>query len=70
MTPALLREAGLYLHGERWRLPLALDLGKNERTLRRYEAAESPVPADDWLRIRDLVIAKGRASKSLLDRMG
>lgn len=69
MTPSLLREAGQYLHGERWRLPLAMDLGKSQWTVMRWERGQFRMPLEDAARIRDLVEAKRRAGAELLRRL-
>lgn len=44
MTPALLRQVGGALHGERWQTPLARELGVSDRTVRRWLAGDAVVP--------------------------
>lgn len=46
IPPELFLAAATALHGEQWRLPLAGDLGINERTLRRWAAGTSPIRRD------------------------
>lgn len=69
MTPELLREAGRYLHGERWRLPLAEQLGKSQRTVTRWEGGEFRMPAEAAAKVRALIEAKQRAGVELLRRL-
>jgi predicted transcriptional regulator len=63
MSAALLATIGatLYGEGEHWIGRLAEDLGVNERTMRRWLASESAIPARVW---DDLInIAIGRAGE-------
>lgn len=69
MTPSLLREAGQYLHGERWRLPLAMDLGKSQWTVMRWERGEFRIPPEDAARVVGLVEAKRQAGSDLVRRL-
>lgn len=69
MTPALLREAGEFLHGERWRLPLADQLGKDQKTIGRWERGEFPVPVEGRDKIRALVKAKRASGAELLAKL-
>lgn len=70
MTPALLREAGEALHGERWRMPLARDLGVSDRTIRYWEAERFDMPPGLPGELRDLLRAKGRAVSGALAKLG
>jgi hypothetical protein len=50
MTPDDLTTSGLRLYGQRWQGPLAIALGVNGRTLRRWVSGQNPIPesvADD-----------------------
>lgn len=61
MTADLLREAGEALYGPRWQSDLARDLGKSDRTVRRWDAETHEVPAGEWPKIRALLKARGAA---------
>jgi hypothetical protein len=52
MTPAEFREAGETLYGTGWQVKLARNLGRDDRTIRRWKTGESPVPKAvvAWLR--------------------
>jgi len=56
VTPALLAQAGALLHGERWRLPLARDLGVASRTVERWAAGTVPIPEGLVHDVRQLVV--------------
>lgn len=45
MTPTHLEQIGRALYGERWQSPLARDLDVSDRTMRRWVAGASPIPA-------------------------
>lgn len=60
----LLTRAGRALHGEQWQRPIAVDLGVNERTVRRWVARVSPVP--DGIRADLLALVRAH-SKRLAD---
>jgi hypothetical protein len=47
----LLRQIGIFFHGEEWQAPLARDLRVNERTIRRWVAGTEEIPRGVW---RDL----------------
>jgi hypothetical protein len=47
----LLRQIGVFFHGEEWQAPLARDLRVNERTIRRWVAGTEEIPRGVW---RDL----------------
>lgn len=55
MTPAEFREAGESLYGTGWQIKLAGDLGRDDRTIRRWKTGESPVPKAvvKWLRAKE-----------------
>lgn len=61
MAPALLREAGKALYGPRWQSDLARDLWVVDRTIRRWDAGDSPIPAGVWPEIRALLKSRGLA---------
>lgn len=45
MTAAQFIACGEACYGPSWQRPLALSLGLDERTIRRYARSESPVPS-------------------------
>lgn len=47
ISPALLARTGRTLYGAQWQSALAWDIGRNEKTVRRWASRESPIP--DWL---------------------
>jgi hypothetical protein len=47
----LLRQIGIFFHGEEWQAPLARDLHVSERTMRRWVAGTEDIPRGVW---RDL----------------
>jgi hypothetical protein len=47
----LLRQIGVFFHGEEWQAPLARDLRVSERTIRRWVAGTEEIPRGVW---RDL----------------
>jgi hypothetical protein len=55
MTADLLREAGVALYGPRWQSDLARDLEVADRTVRRWDAGDYPIPARTWSDIRELM---------------
>jgi hypothetical protein len=57
MTPALLREAGMLLYGDRWQSALADALGVRRDTVRRWGTREN-IPEGAWRDIRGLVEAR------------
>lgn len=44
MTPDLLRDVGLALYGPLWQSAIARDLKVADRTVRRWAAADVPIP--------------------------
>lgn len=58
MTPAELRTIGERLYGPRWQTQLARALVRDTRTVRRWLAGKSPIPAIvvSWLTDRDAEI--------------
>ncbi|MFZ5783978.1 MAG: hypothetical protein ACOY4R_27585 [Pseudomonadota bacterium] len=71
MTPStLLREIGEALHGsDRWRRPLGAQIGRDERTVYRYERGVSPIPADVWQALRPHLEARRAELGKLLERL-
>lgn len=65
MTADLLREAGEALYGPRWQSDLARALKKADRTVRRWDAGSSEVPASVWTELRSLLKARGLALASV-----
>lgn len=68
-TPTLLREAGEALYGDRWRVPLAGALDVNERTVRRWEVEQSPIPDGVWIELKSLLAAHGKRVRDLERRI-
>lgn len=60
MTPAELALVGAALYGPRWQTEMARALEVADRTVRRWAAGASPIPADVPATLGR--IAKGRAS--------
>lgn len=69
MTPDDLADAGRLLYGERWRSALARDIRVADRTLDRWMAGTSPMPADLAENLRALLDARGVAIAAWLDQM-
>lgn len=69
MTPALFVEAARALYGSAWRVPLAEDLGVNERTIRRWAAGEFPIPAGVEAELVRLIKLRRLDIKQLLERL-
>ena len=65
----LLTRTGKSLHGEQWQRPIAVDLGVNERTVRRWVARASPVPDGIRAELLALVKAHGRRLADLADEL-
>lgn len=61
MTPALLREAGEALYGERWQSDLARALGVEVRTVQRWATGDRTPAPGVWADIRELVKQRGAA---------
>lgn len=69
MTPADLTAVGEALYGPRWRSLLGADLGVQYRTVRRWCAGTSPVPAGIAAELRPLLAEAERrlaAAKAIL----
>src|SRR5487761_1790015 len=64
MTPAELAKIGRALYGERWQTPLARMLSIADRSVRRWLAGESAVPAGVADEIEEL-LARDRAHQAL-----
>ena len=54
MSADLLREAGEALYGPLWQSELARALEVSDRTVRRWAAGDTGIPAGVWPEIRDL----------------
>jgi hypothetical protein len=64
MTPTTLRMVGEALYGRRWQRPLAGDLGIPDRTVRRWVAGDSKIPA----RVSDQCLALLRRRRATVAR--
>lgn len=69
MTPALLIETGRALYGSVWRVPLAEELGRNEKTIRRWAAGEFPIPDGVEAELRRLLELRAMDIRHLLQRL-
>lgn len=65
---ASLREAAIVLFGERWQRPVARALHVNDRTVRRWVARHSPLPANTEEKMAKLLLAKMREIHELIER--
>ncbi|HEY1506435.1 MAG TPA: hypothetical protein VGF92_19175 [Stellaceae bacterium] len=71
MSASLLATVGatLYGEGEHWVSRLAEDLGVNERTMRRWLAGESAVPARVWDDLVNIAIGRAREIANLVPKI-
>jgi predicted transcriptional regulator len=71
MSATLLASIGatLYGEGEHWIARLAEDLGVNERTMRRWLAAESAIPARVWDDLINIAIGRAREIADLIPKI-
>ena len=60
MTPDELRFLGRALYGERWRIPLATELGVDTRTVRNWLAGKHPINKRTAAALRSLRVKKSR----------
>lgn len=65
----LLVECGEALYGPQWQSALARDLGVADRTVRRWVAGASPVPAGLYLDLLRLVQERGAVLDDLAARL-
>ncbi len=73
MTPAGLAAVGAALYGPLWQTELARQLGVNDRTVRRWLAGASPVPAGVVDDLRPLLAAAAQrlaCAAAVLDGAG
>lgn len=64
-----LRAVGEALYGPRWQAGLARDLGVNERTVRRWVAGASPMPAGLAACLGRLCLARIDTLRALAERI-
>ena len=71
MSVSLLATIGvtLYGEGEHWIGRLAEDLGVNERTMRRWLAGESAIPARVWEDLINIAIGRAREIADLVPKI-
>jgi hypothetical protein len=71
MSAALLATVGvtLYGEGEHWIGRLAEDLGVNERTMRRWLASASTIPARVWDDLVNIAIGRAREIADLVPKI-
>jgi hypothetical protein len=65
----LLVECGQALYGERWQTPLARDLGVADRTVRRWVAGTSDVPAGLYVDLLRLTQKRSAALDGLAGKL-
>ncbi len=65
----LLAECGAALYGERWQSPLARDLGVADRTVRRWVAGTSDVPAGLYVDLLRLTQERAATLDALSQRL-
>jgi hypothetical protein len=65
MSQKLLRAAGIVLWGPQYRSEMARQLGRNLRTVMRWDSGERPVPKDALYRLADLLAHQRVASEKL-----
>lgn len=71
MSASLLATIGttLYGEGEHWISRLAEDLGVNERTMRRWLAGDSAIPARVWDDLINIAIGRAREIADLVPKI-
>ena len=65
----LLAECGEALYGPQWQSALARDLGVSDRTMRRWAAGTTDVPAGLYLDLLRLTQERAAALDALADRL-
>ena len=65
----LLVECGEAMYGPRWQAEVARDLGVADRTVRRWVAGTSDVPAGLWLDLLRLTQERSAALDALAPRL-
>jgi len=68
MTPDDLATAGRSLYGGRWQTSLARDLHVSDRTMRRWLAGHSPIPAHAEHQIRSVLLARFSKIDGMIDK--
>ena len=70
MTPATLARIGRALHGEQWQTPLAVDLDVADRTMRRWIAGDTPIPAGIAGELKPLLERRIAMIREILEKLG
>ena len=65
----LLRQVGIFFHGEEWQAALARDLRVNERSLRRWVAGTEEIPRGVWRDLAAHLEIHSRALGPLIDHV-
>ncbi len=68
MNPTLLRDAGEALYGPLWQSALARDLGVTDRTVRRWAAADYPIPHGIWYELKQILKQRRFAIAAVMKR--
>lgn len=69
LTVTQLAEIGRALHGSQWQSALARDLGVKARTVRRYVAGETPLPARHASKLLAALRAKAEEIERIANRL-
>lgn len=69
-TPETFAKVGAALYGPSWRVPLSEALEVAERTVRRWEHGESPIPDGIWKELADLCRRHSSELAKLADALG
>lgn len=67
MTPALLARCGAALYGEQWQTDLSKDLDVADRTVRRWLAGDTPIPAGINIDMMRIMLDRAQALDDLVD---
>ena len=69
MSTKLLHDVGAGLYGPRWQSDLARDLGTSIRTIQRWSAGATDVPAGIWIDLHRLVIERQSDLDQIAERL-
>lgn len=69
MTSELLEDCGRALHGEQWQVPLSRDIDVADRTMRRWVAGDSPIPAGVNVDLLRLLIERAAEIDDLIEKL-
>lgn len=69
MRPATFRAAGKALYGSRWQTDLAAALDVADRTVRRWDSGEHPIPIEVRSQLRQLLWDRRHAIDELIGKI-